>query len=409
MNSIVMHTPAAGPIATVEAKRQRLLAALRPQRAAQLRIQAQAAAGSRIAWLLFIVLNGLVVMRPAEIVPQLEHLPLYEVSILLCIISAMPAILGMFQSANRAWVAVTVCVVGMLFAILASTLPHGDLFNAQEQGVEYAKVVVYFILLLALMDTPVRIRQLLAALVVYTLILNVIAMLSFYHLIHLATVQPMEELQFSASRTAKRVLVERMQAAGIYGNPNDLARIIVVALTICLFFVLRKSKLPVRLVWIILTVFFMDALALTFSRGGLLALMAGIVILLHARYGMRKGAFLLLLLLPVLIVFGGRQTDISTSSGTGQLRVKLWSNGLVALRESPLFGIGAGHYFHTAGNHAHNSFVEAFVETGLFGGTLFTSAFYLVTTTLFAFNKPALKLRAPELFSLRPYILSSNN
>ena len=202
------------------------------------------------------------------------------------------------------------------------------------------------------------------------------------------------------------MIVERLQAAGIWGNPNDLARLIVVALTICLYFLLNVKRFEIRLLWVIMAVVFIYALQLTYSRGGLLSLMAGMVVLLHARYGTKKGTILLILLLPAIAIFGGRQTDITTSSGTGQLRVKLWSQGLVLLRSFPIFGIGAGHYFHAAGNHAHNSFIEAYVETGFFGGTLFTTAFFLSTAALFKFKSPFLNFRSPNLASLRPYILS---
>lgn len=386
-------------------QRRRALAALRPQLAAQSRLRSQAAAGSSLAWWLFIVLNGLAIMRPTEVIPQLANQPLYQINILLCLITGAPAILELMRS-KALWTPVTLCVFGMLVAILASTLPHGDYDNAQAIGVEFVKVFVYYVLLLALVNSPARMRQLLAAIVIFALILNALAVLRFHNLIALDTVKPLQETQFQASRHAKPVIVERLQAAGIYGNPNDLARIIDVAITICLFFMLRKSAMVMRIFWTLTAAALTYALALTFSRGGLLALIAGIVILFHARYGMKKGAFLLLLLLPALAIFGGRQTDITTESGTGQLRVQLWSEGLVQLRNSPLFGIGAGHYFHAAGNHAHNSFIEAYVETGFFGGTFFTGAFFLVTTALFKFKSEAFRLRAPELASLRPFVLS---
>jgi O-antigen ligase len=148
------------------------------------------------------------------------------------------------------------------------------------------------------------------------------------------------------------------------------------------------------------------ALQLTYSRGGLLALLAGIATLFHARYGLRKGGYALLLVLPILLVFGGRQSDISTSKGTGQLRVQLWSEGLVALRSSPIFGIGRDRYLSVAGNHAHNSFVEAYVETGLLGGTMFTAAVYFATMGIYRLRRQNGFPRDPELWAMRPYVLA---
>ena len=42
----------------------------------------------------------------------------------------------------------------------------------------------------------------------------------------------------------------------------------------------------------------------------------------------------------LLLVFGGRQTEISTSTGTAQTRVELWREWLTTWRENMLFGKG---------------------------------------------------------------------
>jgi O-antigen ligase len=128
--------------------------------------------------------------------------------------------------------------------------------------------------------------------------------------------------------------------------------------------------------------------------------------LFFTRYGKAKGTAALVLLLPALLLFGGRQTDISTSKSTGQTRIQLWSHGLVAMRSQPVFGIGANTYFKTAGNHAHNSFVEAFVETGLIGGVIYTGAFYLAATGLFRLKSEEMKAADPGLWRMRPFLLS---
>jgi O-antigen ligase len=115
---------------------------------------------------------------------------------------------------------------------------------------------------------------------------------------------------------------------------------------------------------------------------------------------------LLLAALPVIVLFSGRQTDINTGAGTAQERIRLWSNGLVAMREHPVFGIGTDHYFSMAGNHAHNSFVESYVEMGFFGGSFFACAFLLATAGLWRVKSPRIAAENPELLQLRPFVLS---
>lgn len=363
--------------------------------------------GSTLAWTLFLLLNGTLFMRPAEIVPQLEGLPIYEVLILACLAASLPVVIKQLQLRALATRPITLCVFGMLPAILISNTFNGERWRGEENGLEFLKVIIYFLLLASLVNSPARLRQFLLALAGFALVISTLAVLRYHQLIDLNTVAPVLETQFTADRHARKpIIVARIAAAGIFGNPNDLARIIVIGITICLFPLAHKGSFLSRAVWLVPLAMFGYALQLTYSRGGLLAMIAGLVVLFHARFGARKGTAIILLLLPLLVVFAGRQTDLDTSSGTGQLRIRLWSEGLVAMRSSPVFGIGAGKYFRMAGNHAHNSFVEAFVEIGLVGGTFFCAAFYLASTGLYRLKSHELEDGDPELWRLRPYVLS---
>jgi O-antigen ligase len=368
-------------------------------------VQAEAPS-SRLAWVLFLVVNAALFMRPAEIVPELEGWPIYNVLILSCLAVAAPLVIEKLRGDALTQSPITICVLGMLPAVVFSLLVQGDTWNAREWAIEFSKVIIYYMLLVTLVRSPRRMSQFMIALALFSLVLNVVALLSYHKIIDLATVAPMEEAQFQEHSYDDREIVVRLQAAGIYGNPNDLARIIAVGITVCFFALARKRSIAARLWWLLVLATLTYAMRLTYSRGGLLGLIAGILVLFHARYGMRRGGRVILLLLPVLAFFGGRQTDIETSSGTGQLRIRLWSEGLVALRSSPVFGIGTDHYFRTAGNHAHNSFIEAYVETGLLGGTCFTGAFFLATMGLYRLKSREMEHEAPELWRMRPYVLS---
>jgi O-antigen ligase len=359
------------------------------------------------AFKLFIVLNGIMFLRPGELVPQLAAIPIYELVILTCLAMSAPAIMAHLRPASLARNPITLCVFGMLPAIVMSLIAQGDFDYAQERGIEFVKVILYYLLLVAVVDSTRRLRTFLIALAMYTLVLNAIALLSYHDIVNLSTVSPFAEGQFQADPSAgDRQIVVRLQAMGVYGNPNGLARIIAVGILISLFEIARRRQFLARGWWVGVVVVLGYALQLTYSRGGLLGLMASIVVLFHARFGMKKGGAAILVLLPVLVLFSGRQTDIDTSSGTGQLRIQLWSNGLVALRSSPIFGIGAGYYFRTAGNDAHNSFVEAYVENGLIGGSIFSSAFFLSIVALYRCKSDLTKAIDPELWLLRPTILA---
>jgi hypothetical protein len=109
------------------------------------------------------------------------------------------------------------------------------------------------------------------------------------------------------------------------------------------------------------------AFALTRSRGGFLALAAGLVTMIVAKLGWRNSIPVTAIALPVLLVlFAGRQTSINLSdkNDTAQGRMGIWRDGMMLLKGSPLFGIGYGEFVEEVGHVAHNSFVHCFVEQG---------------------------------------------
>jgi len=97
-------------------------------------------------------------------------------------------------------------------------------------------------------------------------------------------------------------------------------------------------------------------------------LLAALLIFFRIRFGWLRTLFLSAVALPILfVVLGGRQTSFSASENTGQSRIQLWSDGLENLKQNPLFGIGKDKYSDYSGHVAHNSFLHAFTELGLFG------------------------------------------
>jgi hypothetical protein len=62
-----------------------------------------------------------------------------------------------------------------------------------------------------------------------------------------------------------------------------------------------------------------------------------------------------------------------------------WAEGMTTIFAQPfsiLTGLGMGWFLDANGHVAHNSFIQAYVEIGLFGGGSFLAAFYLSARTL---------------------------
>jgi hypothetical protein len=150
-------------------------------------------------------------------------------------------------------------------------------------------------------------------------------------------------------------------------------------------------------------------LALTYSRGGFLALVAGSGMFLVSKVGIKKSIPLGLIVLPVLLVaFGGRMTsiDFSDQEDTAAGRVQVWADGFDLLRSYPIFGIGWGQYLEELHIVAHNSFVHAYVETGLFGGTCFAAAFAIPMWVMWRQNLKDEPWVNAELRAWRPCLLA---
>ena len=206
-------------------------------------------------------------------------------------------------------------------------------------------------------------------------------------------------------QTGADIIFRRLCGFGIFNDPNDLCLILVLAVVLGAYLLGDPHLGWLGYLLAGPPALFGYALLLTQSRGGLLALVAGVLVFGWERFGWRKTAGLATVLLPtMLLLSGGRQTNLTTSEGTGQARIQLWSEGLDAFRRSPLFGIGVGRYEEECGLVAHNSFVHAYAELGLLGGTMFVGAFYLGFLGLHRVGEQGEAIRDIEMRRLRPYL-----
>jgi hypothetical protein len=338
------------------------------------------------AFALFVLVNATLFLRPAELIPAVEGQPIYELLILSCLALSLPAVLQRFGRDRLREDPVSVCVIGLLVAVVLSHATRFHFSEAISDGVLFLKLVVYYALLVTLIDSEPRMRRFLLCITACTALVSVIALLNYRHYIDIASITTSVERPDGQidPETGQQLFVYRMCATGIFGNPNDLSRILAIAMLICMWELSNKSPLFTRVLAAGALALFGYALTLTYSRGGFLALLAGIGSLLVSRYGARRAAMVGVVVIPAFFVlFAGRQTDLDTSEGTGQQRIQLWSEGLAMLRSSPVFGIGVGSYSDRLGLAAHNSFVQCFVETGLIGGTAFTGAFLISCHALF--------------------------
>jgi O-antigen ligase len=354
---------------------------------------------------LFLLVNAALFVRPAEIVPALVGLPIYEFLILACLALSFTAVLEQFTAKSLELRAITVCVLGVFLAVLLSHLAQFDFDKLYENGLQFGKIIVYYILFVGLVDSPARLRVFLFWMLLFATVTISIAVLQFHGVVKLPNLE--QTVDFAHNKlTGQDVNFVRLAGSGIFNDPNEMGVLISVAFLIGLYWLFDHRSGPLRFLWAAPLILFLYALTLTQSRGAMLALAAGLGVFLTARFGWRTALLIGAVLLPAAaLLLAGRITAISTGEGTAQERIQIWSDGLMLMREAPLFGVGKDKFDLVIGHVAHNSYLQCFVELGVLGGAFFLGAFYLAASQLFRMgDRKKHSFLDPQTARLHPYV-----
>lgn len=353
----------------------------------------------------FLLLNGVLFIRPGELMPSLEPFRLYQLTILACLATSYQGLLSQVSTESLVSRPITLCVLGLLAAIMLSHLQFGSLYGARTSGYEFFKLVLYYLLLLYNLDGPDKFQRFLNSLVLFTLVAASLALLQYHEVVNIPALEAYEQREVD-QETGEIIVFARLCGSGIFNDPNDVCLMLMMAMMICFYRILTPGGGPGRFVLLLpLAVFFL-AFVETKSRGGFIALMVAVNVLVVSRLGIKKAIPFWVAAAPVvLVLFGGRMTRIEVEGGTGQHRIQLWREALGLVREYPLFGVGQGLLPDYTRLVAHNSYIHAFAELGLFGGTCFISLVYLAITELWRLRRYEQTIEDPELRRLRHYIL----
>ncbi|MEQ8852356.1 O-antigen ligase family protein [Gimesia sp.] len=335
------------------------------------------------AYILFLLVNINLFLRPAELVPALKGLPIYEVLILSSFFLSLDQIKRVVQFPNLKRQPITLCVIGVLVAVAMSHLSHMYLYGVRTSTVAFLKTLIYYILLISIIDSPKRLKGLLKTVAISSSAMILLCVIDYAGIIDFEFIKHVSDRD-GVSDAGEVIRVFRMRGTGIFQDPNDLSVLIVATGMLCLYFFNDPVKSSFRFLWIVSMIILMIGLLDTRSRGGLLTLgIAGMVFVLP-KYGKKAAIVCAVVGVAGLTVLAGRQGNIDLNSGTGHDRILLWREGISALKSANLFfGIGQGEYSDMAGLAAHNSYVHAFTELGLFGGTLFIGCFFFAALGLY--------------------------
>jgi putative inorganic carbon (hco3(-)) transporter len=359
-------------------------------------------------FVLFLLVNAVLFLRPQDLFPSAADVPFYNIAIISNLVVAIPAILGQFRRGLQRLPA-TLCVVGVLTAIVVSLLARGDLDGAWEWGVEFLKVLAYFVLMTAVLTSARRFTIYLASVVVLTIVLSGLSIADFQGRIDVPAIEHVNQGEYDKA-TGEYYTFYRLCALGMFADPNDLSMIVVLSILVCLGGLTYKRLGAIRFTLLLPIAYLGYALALTQSRGGLLALLAGVAVMLLCRYGFTRSTVAIAVLVPALmVVFGGRQADIGggISHGTGNQRTELWYVGLQMIKWSPVFGMGHKQFVKEEGYVAHNTYIQALAEWGPLGGMSFIGLFYIVLYSVWRLRHVRRQIASPPLRLLQPYVMGA--
>ncbi len=114
-----------------------------------------------MAFFLLMLLTGTLFMRPGEIFQALQGAEFFFYLFVPCFIVSFNTVAGQLSWRNLKTQPITLCVFLILLADVLSNLVHFNFGGVVDHGVASLKNLMYYLLLVGLVNTPLRLRQLL--------------------------------------------------------------------------------------------------------------------------------------------------------------------------------------------------------------------------------------------------------
>jgi len=323
-----------------------------------------------LAYQALVLFSFIYYARPEDFIPGLDIIPLGKISGGIALLALIFTVMGK-RTGYKMPTEVKVLLV--LFGHMILTIPfsvwRGGAFNTVFQ--KFSKGVIIALLIGMIVGAMWELRRLLwtqAAAVALVTVLSV--------LIHPGGGWRLSGIQ-----------------KGILENPNDLAINIAINFPLCVAFLLGSRGVVKKGVWGLGLAFMIYAVVITYSRGGLLALiMSGLICLWE--FGVKGRRFHVLMTAGIVFIVAAGvalstphfikrmqslvQGNIKGSGDRGSLeaREELLKESIRIALQHPIVGVGPGMFpvFTNYWAVAHNTYTELAAEAGFPALTLFLMA-----------------------------------
>ena len=142
-----------------------------------------------MGFFLFILVNAVLFIRPAEVFPALLGLPIYNAVMIACLVGCFGKVLGQFTGPNLIGRPITCCVLGIMAAIPISLIGASTSGPPARGWMPSTRSLLYYLFLVANLDSAARLRSFLRWLVLLIAVVTALAVLQYYDMIHLRGIQ----------------------------------------------------------------------------------------------------------------------------------------------------------------------------------------------------------------------------
>jgi len=300
-----------------------------------------------VAFVFLLTYVGFLYLRPQEYMPALQGVPVMPVLFL--------ASLGLwlFQRDKRLDAPQTGLVPAIVLAMVLSMVAAGWLGGIPPMLDDFLPVALLYFLVASSTNSLARHRQFMA----------VLALCSVFLAIH-GIDQSQKGIGWSGAELSQGT---RITYLGIFNDPNDLALAFVIALPMLLYLMRSAGGFFGRLFWLAGTGTLLFGIFLTNSRGGMLSAAVQFLVFSVGRWGVVKSVIPVAVGIAGLAMLPSRLDNLDSDEASAEGRVEAWYSGIWMLIRHPIFGVGKGLFQEHHPLAAHNAYVLAFAELGLFG------------------------------------------
>jgi probable O-glycosylation ligase (exosortase A-associated) len=249
----------------------------------------------------------------------------------------------------------------LLFLAVISIPMSLDSARSVKATIEFAKVVVIFVVLVNAVRTENRLRALVWLVLIASCVVSGFAVSDYVH----------GRMNLSGLRIQGVI-------GGIFSNPNDLALHLVMMVPIAAGLVLATRNRVARVLYSALVILFLFAIVATFSRGGFLGIIGVVTVFIWRATRRRRllilGAGICLVIAFIALAPRDYLSRLSTTDDASAIaRQDEFKRSSLLILRHPLLGVGIDNYpLYSNFEHAtHNAYTQVGSELGVAAMTIY--------------------------------------